>query len=76
MNKKSKELLLKTIVNTVEISIKPSVKFIAERLDNNSVYFQEIQAQLDRIEHKIDILLSAQNLDRDMFFSKKTAIRA
>lgn len=71
-----KEKLLKTVIETVEKTIKPSINSVAERLDDNSQYLEEIKAQLDRIEQKIDFLLSSQTFNKKWISSKKKTASA
>lgn len=76
MNQKQKEKLLKTIVETVQLSLKPGINDISEGLNTNSNQMEEIKAKLDRIEHKIDLLLASQTHSNNWPTPKKKLFKS
>lgn len=76
MNQKQREKLLKTIVEAVQMSLKPGISDISEGLDINSDQMKEIKTQLDRVEHKIDLLLSSQFRSSHWPISKKKVFKS
>lgn len=59
MNQKDKQSLISNI------------SIIAKKLDDNSKQMKEIQAQLERIEYKIDLLLSSKTFKGGIDIPKK-----
>lgn len=71
---KNVEKIIKAVVDTVESSLKPAINEISKKIDDNSDQMKEINAQLYRIEYKLDLILSSQALNKNLLVHKSKVI--